>query len=218
MELSSDLIITDQIKRKETQEVKDHFIDEWSKLNSPDDLVEKLDDYDTLRSTFRSKQLRKEGHYDKRNSFKDDSAITTNGNKKLYGIIHNERGEGISIYVVTDEAQPVDLIIGRTWLDLPHIAYTRIGKRIYIGYREDEPFRNFPTDENINRICLKALEDTKLEKNTVNLVSYRAESIENGLIMIENPSEDIECLLEVKDRKTCAPLANIDKNIEFLKD
>ncbi|GBM23683.1 hypothetical protein AVEN_117423-1 [Araneus ventricosus] len=56
----SDLIITDQIKRKVSQEIKDNFIDEWSKLNSPDDLVEKLDDYDTLRSTFRSKQPRKE--------------------------------------------------------------------------------------------------------------------------------------------------------------
>ncbi|GBO01276.1 Transposon Ty3-I Gag-Pol polyprotein [Araneus ventricosus] len=37
--------------------------------------------------------------------------------------------------------------------------------------------------------------------------------------MIENPSEDIGCLLEVKDGKTCVPLTNIgDKNIEFLKD
>ncbi|GBN61135.1 hypothetical protein AVEN_213053-1 [Araneus ventricosus] len=33
----SDLIITDQIKRKISQEIKDHFIDDWSKLNSPDD-------------------------------------------------------------------------------------------------------------------------------------------------------------------------------------
>ncbi|GBM91974.1 hypothetical protein AVEN_160041-1 [Araneus ventricosus] len=82
----SDLIITDQIKCKVTQEIKDHFIDEWSKLNSLDDLVENVDNYETLRSTFRSKQPRKEGHYDKRNSFKDDPAITTNGNKKLYGI------------------------------------------------------------------------------------------------------------------------------------
>ncbi|GBM16537.1 hypothetical protein AVEN_148915-1 [Araneus ventricosus] len=89
----SDLIITDQIKRKVSQEIKDHFIDEQSKLNSPDDLVEKLDDYDTLRSTLRSKQPRKEWHYDKQNSFKDDSAFTTNEKKRLYGITHNERGE-----------------------------------------------------------------------------------------------------------------------------
>ncbi|GBM38108.1 hypothetical protein AVEN_40980-1 [Araneus ventricosus] len=89
----SDLIITDQIKRKVSQEVKDHFIDDWSKLNSPDDLVEKLDDYDTLRSTFRCKKPRKEWHYDKQNSLKDDSASTTKERKKLYGITHNERGE-----------------------------------------------------------------------------------------------------------------------------
>ncbi|GBN46249.1 hypothetical protein AVEN_52740-1 [Araneus ventricosus] len=37
--------------------------------------------------------------------------------------------------------------------------------------------------------------------------------------MIEKPSEDIGCLLEVKDGKTFAALMNIgDKNIEFLKN
>ncbi|GBO16207.1 Retrovirus-related Pol polyprotein from transposon 17.6 [Araneus ventricosus] len=146
-------------------------------------------------------------------------ALTSMGRITADIEVDNVEGEGITVYVVLDEAQPVDLIIGRTWLDLPHIAYTRIGDRVHIGYREDEPFRNFPIDENISRICLKALEATKLEKDTVDLVSSRAESIENGLIMIENPSEDIGCLLEVKDGKTCVPLANIgDKNIEFLKD
>ncbi|GBM81944.1 hypothetical protein AVEN_4097-1 [Araneus ventricosus] len=81
----------DQIKRKVSQEVKDHFIDEWCKLNSPDDLVLKLDDYDNLRSIFRSKQRRKEWHYDKQNSFKDDTAFTTKEKKKIYGITDNER-------------------------------------------------------------------------------------------------------------------------------
>ncbi|GBM55908.1 hypothetical protein AVEN_232819-1 [Araneus ventricosus] len=85
--------LSDQIKRKVSQEIKDHFIDDWSKLNSPDDLVETLDDYDTLRSIFRSKQPRKEWHYDRQNSFKDDSAFATNEKKGLYGITHNERGE-----------------------------------------------------------------------------------------------------------------------------
>ncbi|GBN17659.1 hypothetical protein AVEN_199279-1 [Araneus ventricosus] len=287
----SDLIITDQIKRKVSQEVKDHLIDDWSKLNSPDDSVEELDDYDTLRSTLRSKRPRKEWYYDKQNSFKDDSAVTTNEKKMLYGITHNERGEpkcfnsskfghiarncslpnsvlicrdgnekghkiincvaketnhsseeslsvrlvdenadesnsflkkakinncdnvqalidtgssccllkisvaqklklkferdvnkiygfgnqkmpalksigrikadievdnvkaeNIIMYSVPDDAQSVDLIIGRTWLDLPHIAYTKIGERVHIAYREDELFRSIPIDEKVNPV------------------------------------------------------------------
>ncbi|GBN36627.1 hypothetical protein AVEN_274373-1 [Araneus ventricosus] len=291
-----------------SQEVKAHFTNDWSKLNSLDDLVDKLDDYDTLRSTFSSKQPRKEWHYDKKNSFKDDSAFTTNEKKTLYGITHNERGEpkcfhcsnfghiardcsmpktvlicregnetghkiincvaketnhssdeslsvrlvgensdesnsflkkakinnfdnvqalidtgssccllkisvaqklklkferavnkiygfgnqkmpaltsigrikayievdsaetkNISIYVVPDDAQSVDLIIGRTWLDLPHIAYTKIGKRVHIGYREDELFRNFPIDEKVNPVCLKRLETAQLQSERLQI-------------------------------------------------
>ncbi|GBM09863.1 hypothetical protein AVEN_241195-1 [Araneus ventricosus] len=77
----------------ELQKIRLESEDEWSKLNSPDDLVEKLDDYDTLRSSLRSKRPRKEWHYDKQDFLKDDSAFTTNGNKKLYGITHKERSQ-----------------------------------------------------------------------------------------------------------------------------
>ncbi|GBL88574.1 hypothetical protein AVEN_195588-1 [Araneus ventricosus] len=103
------------------------------------------------------------------------SALTSIGRIKADIEVDSVKAENISICVVPDDAQSVHLIIGRTWLDLPHIAYTRKGNRVHIGYREDEPFRNFPIDENINRICLKALEATKLEKNTVNLISSRAD-------------------------------------------
>ncbi|GBM25576.1 hypothetical protein AVEN_272565-1 [Araneus ventricosus] len=292
----------------ELQKIRLGAEDDWSKLNSPDNLVEKLEDYDTLRSTFRSKQPRKEWHYDKQNSFKDDSAFITNEKKRLYGITHNQRGEpkcfhcsnfghiarncslpksvlicgegnetghkiincvaketnhaseeslsvrlvgensdesnsflkkakinncdnlqalidtgsscyllkisvaqklklkferaankiydfgnqkmpaltsigrikadievdnvkaeNISIYVVPDDAQSVDLIIGRTWLDLPQIAYTKIGKRVHIIYREDELFRNFPIYEKINPVCLKRLETAQSESESLQI-------------------------------------------------
>ncbi|GBL86244.1 hypothetical protein AVEN_131975-1 [Araneus ventricosus] len=269
----------------ELQKIRLGAEDDWSKLNSRDDLVEKLDDYDTLRSTFRSKQQRKAWHYDKQNSFKDNSDVTTNEKKDLYGITHIERvlacrecnetghkaincvaketnhssdkslsvrlvGENSeesnsylkkakinncdnvqalidtgssccllkisiaqklklkleravnkihgfgnkkmpaltsigrikadievdnvksknkSIYVVPDDAQSFDLIIGRTCLDLPHIAYTKMGKRVHNGYREDELFRNFPIDEKANRDCLKRLETSQLENESLQI-------------------------------------------------
>ncbi|GBM56769.1 hypothetical protein AVEN_271216-1 [Araneus ventricosus] len=359
----SDLIITDQIKRKVSQEIKDHFIDEWSKLNSPDDLVEKLDDYDTLRSTFRSKQPRKEWHYDKQNSFKDDSAFTTNEKKKLYGITHNERGEpkcfhcsnfghiarncslpksvltcregnetglkiincvaketnhaseeslsvrlvgensdesnsfvkkakinncdnvqalidtgssccllkisvvqkhklkferdvnklygfgnqktpaltsigrinadievdsvkaeNISIYVVPDDAQSVDLIIGRTWLDLPHIAYTKIGERVHIGYREDELFRNFPIDEKVNSVCLERLEKAQSESEGLQ-IKYTSQqkmmgNLADDLKMVKNELRLLQGDMKNFKEKRQSLLLQIqekDKNVDNLK-
>ncbi|GBL76170.1 hypothetical protein AVEN_234452-1 [Araneus ventricosus] len=80
-----DLIIADQIKHKVPQEVKDHFIDDWSKLNSPYDLVEKLDDYDTLMSTSEVNNCVR--YYNKQNSFKDDPTVTTN-KKKNCTVLH----------------------------------------------------------------------------------------------------------------------------------
>ncbi|GBN28710.1 hypothetical protein AVEN_123588-1 [Araneus ventricosus] len=85
-------------------------------------------------------------------------ALTSIGRIKADIEVDNVNAESISIYVVPDDAQSVDLIIGRTWLDLPHIALYKNGKRVHIGYLEDELFRNFPIDEKVNRVCLKRLE------------------------------------------------------------
>ncbi|GBO35399.1 hypothetical protein AVEN_112267-1 [Araneus ventricosus] len=358
----SDLIITDQIKREVSQE-EGHFIDDWSKLNSPDDLVEKLNDYDTLRSTLRSKQPRKEGHYDKHYSFKDGSAFTTNEKKRLYGITHNERGEpkcfhcsnfghierncsmpksvltcregnetglkntncvsketnqaseeslsvrlvgensgesnsflkkakinncdnvqaltdtgnsccllkisvaqklklkferaankiygfgnqkmpaltsigrikadievdnvkaeNISIYVVPDDAQSVDLIIGPTWLDLPHIAYTKIGKRVHIGYREDELFRNFPIDEKVNLVCLKRLETAQLESESLQIKDTSQQkmmgNLPNDLKMVKNELRLLQGDMKNFKEERQSLLLQIqekDKNVDNLK-
>ncbi|GBM62054.1 hypothetical protein AVEN_144276-1 [Araneus ventricosus] len=85
-------------------------------------------------------------------------ALTSIGRIKADIEVDNLKAENISIYVVPDDDQSVDLIIGRIWLHLPYIAYTKIGKRVHIGYREDELFRNFPIDGKVNTVCLERLE------------------------------------------------------------
>ncbi|GBL75952.1 hypothetical protein AVEN_234277-1 [Araneus ventricosus] len=96
-------------------------------------------------------------------------ALTSIGRIKADIEVDNIKAENISIYVVPDDAASVDLIIGRTWLDLPHIAYTKIGKRVQIGYREDELFRNFPIGEKVNPVCLKRLETAQLEGESLQI-------------------------------------------------
>ncbi|GBM45352.1 hypothetical protein AVEN_172971-1 [Araneus ventricosus] len=117
-------------------------------------------------------------------------AVTSIGRIKADVEVDNVKGEGISMYVVPDDAQSVDLIIGRTCLDLPHIAYTKIGKRLLIGYQEDEPFRNLPIDEKVNRVCLKPLETAQLEKESLQIKNSSQQkmigNLANDLKMVKN--------------------------------
>ncbi|GBM34666.1 hypothetical protein AVEN_122060-1 [Araneus ventricosus] len=97
------------------------------------------------------------------------AALTPIGRIKADIEVDNVNTENISIYVVPDDAQSVDLIIGRTWLDLSHIAYTKIGKRVHIGYHEDELFRNFPIEEKVNPVCLERLETAQSESESLQI-------------------------------------------------
>ncbi|GBL86034.1 hypothetical protein AVEN_89090-1 [Araneus ventricosus] len=105
-------------------------------------------------------KLKPESAVNKRYGFGNQKmpALTSIRKIKADFEVDNVKAERIRIYVVPDDAQSVDLIIGWAWLDIPHIAYAKIGKRLLIGYQEGEPYRNFSIDEKANRVCLKPLE------------------------------------------------------------
>ncbi|GFT05118.1 retrovirus-related Pol polyprotein from transposon 17.6 [Trichonephila clavipes] len=51
----SDLIITDQLKRKTLLEFKEYYLDEWANRNSPVQLAEKLEEFEDLTRTLKQK-------------------------------------------------------------------------------------------------------------------------------------------------------------------
>ncbi|GFX67165.1 uncharacterized protein TNCV_2185121 [Trichonephila clavipes] len=51
----SDLIITDQLKRKTPFVFKEYYLDEWSNMNSPVQLAEKLDEFEDFKRTLKQK-------------------------------------------------------------------------------------------------------------------------------------------------------------------
>ncbi|GBO28519.1 hypothetical protein AVEN_59835-1 [Araneus ventricosus] len=117
------------------------------------------------------------------------SALTSIRRIKADIQVDNVKAENISIYVVPDDAASVDLIIGRTWLDISHIAYTKIGKIVHIGYCEDELFRNFPIVEKVNRVCLKRLETDQLESESLQIKDtsqQKMDNLTNDLKMVKN--------------------------------
>ncbi|GBM63280.1 hypothetical protein AVEN_110960-1 [Araneus ventricosus] len=114
-------------------------------------------------------------------------ALTSIGRTKANIEVNNVKGESISIYVVPDDAQSVHIIIGRTWLDLPHIAYA---KRVHIGYSKDELFRNFPNDEKVNPVCLKRLATAQSESGSLQIQDSSQQkmmdNLANDLKMVKN--------------------------------
>ncbi|GBN78713.1 hypothetical protein AVEN_132581-1 [Araneus ventricosus] len=138
--------------------------------------------------------------------------------------VDNVKAENISIYVVPDDAQSVDPIIGRTWVDLPHIAYSKIGKRVHIGYRENELFRNFPIDEKVNPVCLKCLETTQSESESLQIKDTSQQkmmgNLANDLKMVKN---DLQLLQgDIKDIKEerqslLLQIQKKSKNVDNLK-
>ncbi|GFT39884.1 uncharacterized protein TNCV_3286611 [Trichonephila clavipes] len=49
----SDLIITDQFKRKTPFEFKEYYLDEWANMNSPVQLAEKLEEFEDFKRTLK---------------------------------------------------------------------------------------------------------------------------------------------------------------------
>ncbi|GBM57954.1 Retrovirus-related Pol polyprotein from transposon 17.6 [Araneus ventricosus] len=52
----SNLIITEQIKKKVSAEIYDHFLDEWSQLKIPEEFANKLDDFENVRTDRKIKE------------------------------------------------------------------------------------------------------------------------------------------------------------------
>ncbi|GFS63117.1 transposon Tf2-6 polyprotein [Trichonephila clavipes] len=50
-----ELIIADQIKKSAPYELREHFLDEWSTINSPAEIAEKFEEYEKVRRTLRPK-------------------------------------------------------------------------------------------------------------------------------------------------------------------
>ncbi|GFU32523.1 SCAN box domain-containing protein [Trichonephila clavipes] len=57
-----DLLITEQLKYRVPAEAREHFLDDWIKLKTPYELAEKLDEYESIKESFR-REIPKKNSY-----------------------------------------------------------------------------------------------------------------------------------------------------------
>jgi hypothetical protein len=122
--------------------------------------------------------------------------------------IDNVIGENIPVLVVKNNAQSYDLIIGRTWLDLPYVAYARVGDYFHIGYSDKEPFSAIKSILGESKIKFKASTAIKIDRNTIHFISAETENCESGLVILNGTEDGIGKLVEVINGKSVIPVSN----------
>ncbi|UYV62631.1 hypothetical protein LAZ67_2001358 [Cordylochernes scorpioides] len=121
-------------------------------------------------------------------------------------------GREITVFIVNDDAQPYDLLIGRTWTDLPYVSFARIGKNLHIGYSSEFPFANLQEEIKSRRIELRATETVQLESDSINLTSAITDEVKDGYLLFTGVDDAcVDSLLEVVDGKTTVPIISAGK-------
>lgn len=112
-------------------------------------------------------------------------------NVSIDGVFAND----IELRIVPDDSQPVDMIIGRTFTELPHVVYMKIDDELIFKHRND-PFSNLQLrpERNIN---ISSAQNASIPTNTVGFISL------NNRCDIKMPVVNFtECMLEVEKGKT----------------
>ncbi|UYV81430.1 hypothetical protein LAZ67_20001172 [Cordylochernes scorpioides] len=121
-------------------------------------------------------------------------------------------GREITVFIVNDDAQPYDLLIGRTWTDLPYVSFARIGKNLHIGYSSEFPFTNLQEEIKSRRIELRATETVQLESDSINFTSAITDEVKDGYVLFTGVDDAcVDSLLEVVDGKTTVPIISAGK-------
>ncbi|UYV81732.1 hypothetical protein LAZ67_20002148, partial [Cordylochernes scorpioides] len=121
-------------------------------------------------------------------------------------------GREITVFIVNDDAQPYDLLIGRTWTDLPYVSFARIGKNLHIGYSSEFPFTNLQEVIKSRRIELRATETVQLESDSINFTSAITDEVKDGYVLFTGVDDAcVDSLLEVVDGETTVPIISAGK-------
>lgn len=117
-----------------------------------------------------------------------NAAVYTLGKVLLKLAINNVEAKNVELLVVPNDVQDTDLIVGRTYTELDHIAYMRKGDTFLFGYADEQPFKDI--DVNIfTEGTYKIAADSVIEKKGAKDVQILKETSRNIVLKMYNASE-----------------------------
>lgn len=119
--------------------------------------------------------------------------------------------EQVELLIVSDDAQTIDFLIGRSFTERENIAYIKMRDTLYFGYEQEEPFKNLEWNHDRVKESVFSGCDLTINKGEINCIHVRKEpeietsTNEERLIQKD---EWIGEIRGVKDVKKTEPVPN----------
>ncbi|GFT78485.1 retrovirus-related Pol polyprotein from transposon 17.6 [Trichonephila clavipes] len=226
----SDLIITDQLKRKTPFEFKEYYLDEWANMNFPVQLAEKLEEFEDFKRTLKQKSS---SPFVKKQEFKFTEKIRryeapgkfeynrkdkkfpalTNYNKKLRSSCHQvricskisrQRAERVKIKALVDSGSTVSLLRENTSRRIMDPTKLSKNKILLTGVK----FNKYENRAQLIQISAENLqEEVDLRHGENRQIKKELEKLIQDYKPEKTASTDITMLIILKDEEpVCQPL------------
>ncbi|KAH7946796.1 hypothetical protein HPB52_004316 [Rhipicephalus sanguineus] len=116
---------------------------------------------------------------------------------KIDGVV----GRDIAILFVLDEAQSVDLIVGRPFTELSYVTKAKVGGSLHFWHRDQCPFAQLEPLVSCPKLLLNTAEETTPQADVVNLVSPQFNVIDR--VLFDNCGREIVIDTEGGEHNDC---------------
>ncbi|KAL1434716.1 hypothetical protein MTO96_011417 [Rhipicephalus appendiculatus] len=121
--------------------------------------------------------------------------------------------EKVPVLVAPDDAQSVDVLVGRTFTNLPFVTYGKVGSTFRFYHLNDCPFSGVVPFEQQSKLKLRPREELELQQDTVNYITTSTDRSVTGFH--EQCGRDV--LLDVQQEEIAEPLSSTYGNAAVIE-
>ncbi|GFS60137.1 retrovirus-related Pol polyprotein from transposon 17.6 [Trichonephila clavipes] len=221
----SDLIITDQLKRKTPFEFKEYYLDEWANMNSPVQLAEKLEEFEDFKRTLKQKYSspfvkKQEYKFTEKNCRTrcfftgiGEAQVTTIGSFEHEFKIDDEN-YSLTWHVVPADKLKFEAVIGSDLLEQASISFTKEGVKLN-KYENHAQLMQISAENLQEELDLSHVENRQIKKELQKLIQdYNPEKTASTDVTMRIILKDEEPVCQPPRRLAFTERQEVNKQIE----
>ncbi|KAK8776212.1 hypothetical protein V5799_030443 [Amblyomma americanum] len=131
--------------------------------------------------------------------------------------IDGVKGENVMLHVVPDTAQHFSVIIGRTWTELPNVAYVKVDDTFKIMDKRDDTFGHLEPFTQNQALKITTKNDVALEPRSVNFIMASVDLEGETDVLYQRKGTMTGSVFHVASKQLSVPVANTSNCEKVLK-